>query len=100
MKISSKYTDGYTSLNKHVFGIYTCTLVVSYSESQLSDQQRELLSWNDEFAQKHSLHIIKSICLLSHYPFGDTFDKWLKYLHVSTYRPCPVDLKITKINNR
>ena len=55
----------------------------SHSESQLTEQQRELLGWNEEFAKHHSLHIIKAICLLSHYPFGDTFDNWLKYLHVS-----------------
>lgn len=53
------------------------------SESQLSAEQRELLGWNEEFAADHSLHMIKAICLLSHHPFGDTFDKWLKYLHVS-----------------
>lgn len=53
------------------------------SESQLTEQQCDLLGWDEDFAQNHSLHIIKAICLLSHYPFGDTFDKWLKYLHVS-----------------
>lgn len=54
-----------------------------HRESALTEQQQELLSWNEEFAKQHSLHIIKSICLLSHYPFGDTFDRWLRYLHVS-----------------
>lgn len=56
---------------------------ITCSESQLSAEQRELLGWNEEFAADHSLHMIKAICLLSHHPFGDTFDKWLKYLHVS-----------------
>jgi len=49
----------------------------------LSVEQKELLGWNEEFGAQHSLHMIKAICLLSHHPFGDTFDKWLKYLHVS-----------------
>ncbi|KAH8387922.1 hypothetical protein KR093_010337 [Drosophila rubida] len=57
------------------------TFYEDYDESQLSAEQRELLGWNEEFASQHSLHMIKAICLLSHHPFGDTFDKWLKYLH-------------------
>ncbi|KRF94110.1 DENN domain-containing protein Crag isoform X2 [Drosophila mojavensis] len=57
------------------------TFYEDYDESLLSAEQRELLGWDEEFAAQHSLHMIKAICLLSHHPFGDTFDKWLKYLH-------------------
>ncbi|XP_032594944.1 DENN domain-containing protein Crag isoform X2 [Drosophila grimshawi] len=57
------------------------TFYEDFDESQLSAEQRDLLGWNEEFASQHSLHMIKAICLLSHHPFGDTFDKWLKYLH-------------------
>lgn len=53
------------------------------SEQDLTDEQRELLSWTANSHQTHSLHSIKAICVLSHYPFGDTFDRWLSYLHVS-----------------
>lgn len=70
-------------LKKYEHSLYFLVRSPTCSESQLSDQQCELLGWNEEFGENHSLHIIKSICLLSHYPFGDTFDKWLKYLHVS-----------------
>lgn len=66
-----------------MFKIISNAKFPSHSESQLTEQQRELLCWDEEFAKHHSLHIIKAICLLSHYPFGDTFDNWLKYLHVS-----------------
>ncbi|XP_034490572.1 DENN domain-containing protein Crag isoform X2 [Drosophila innubila] len=57
------------------------TFYEDYDESQLSPDQKELLGWSEEFGSQHSLHMIKAICLLSHHPFGDTFDKWLKYLH-------------------
>ncbi|XP_064554916.1 DENN domain-containing protein Crag isoform X1 [Drosophila montana] len=57
------------------------TFYEDYDASLLSAEQCELLGWDEEFASRHSLHMIKAICLLSHHPFGDTFDKWLKYLH-------------------
>lgn len=55
------------------------------SEDDLTDEQRELLSWTSNSHQTHSLHSIKAICVLSHYPFGDTFERWLTYLHVSNF---------------
>lgn len=57
----------------------------------LTNEQREMLDWNDETKSNNSLHVNKAICLLSHYPFGDTFEKWLQYLHVciDTFRPIP-----------
>jgi len=61
--------------------------IYTFSESKLSAEQKELLGWDEEFGAQHSLHMIKAICLLSHHPFGDTFDKWLKYLHVSLHSP-------------
>ncbi|XP_030380692.1 DENN domain-containing protein Crag isoform X2 [Scaptodrosophila lebanonensis] len=77
------------------------TFYEDFEESQLSAEQRELLGWDEEFAKRHSLHIIKAICLLSHHPFGDTFDKWLKYLHrMVVYGdniPIPVERYITQL---
>jgi len=50
----------------------------------LTAHQKELLEWNDDETHlTHSLHINKSICLLSHYPFGDTFKNWLQFLQVN-----------------
>ncbi|XP_059619595.1 DENN domain-containing protein Crag isoform X1 [Phlebotomus argentipes] len=46
----------------------------------LTAEQKELLEWNEEMADTHTLHANKSICLLSHHPFGDTFEKWLQFL--------------------
>lgn len=53
-----------------------------FSESNLTEQQKELLEWTDESKENFSLHVNKAICLLSHHPFGDTFEKWLQFLQV------------------
>lgn len=50
-------------------------------EEEVSDEQKELLGYTDNGA--HVLHVNKSICLLSHWPFYYTFDKWLHFLYVS-----------------
>uniref|UniRef100_A0A336K1N9 CSON010684 protein n=1 Tax=Culicoides sonorensis TaxID=179676 RepID=A0A336K1N9_CULSO len=65
------------------------------SADSLTDQQKEMLGWNDEVAETHSLHMNKSICLLSQYPFGDTFERWLQYLHhlASLNEPLPVPIE-------
>lgn len=55
------------------------------SESYLTNEQREMLDWNEESKLNSSLHVNKAICLLSHFPFGDTFEKWLQYLHVCIF---------------
>ncbi|XP_005182820.1 DENN domain-containing protein Crag isoform X1 [Musca domestica] len=91
------------TVNDGTYKVYgsALTFYEDFDDSKLSDQQRELLGWNEEFAQNHSLHIIKAICLLSHYPFGDTFDKWLKYLHrMVVYEknlPIPIERYITQL---
>ncbi|XP_050331360.1 DENN domain-containing protein Crag isoform X2 [Bactrocera neohumeralis] len=71
------------TVNDGTYKVYgsALTFYEDFEESALNDKQRELLGWDEVFAKQHSLHIIKSICLLSHYPFGDTFDRWLRYLH-------------------
>ncbi|KAJ6636801.1 DENN domain-containing protein Crag, partial [Pseudolycoriella hygida] len=51
-----------------------------FDENDLTEQQKELLEWTDESKNNFSLHVNKAICLLSHHPFGDTFEKWLQFL--------------------
>jgi hypothetical protein len=42
----------------------------------------------------YTVNTIKSICILSHYPFFDTFEKFLRYLHkVAHSGPYPVPLE-------
>lgn len=58
------------------------TFYEEFDKTNLSDAQRELLQITDkETDNTFSLHVNKSICLLSHYSFGDTFEKWLSFLH-------------------
>lgn len=56
---------------------------VIYSPAQLTDDQKEMLDWTDESPAKCTLHVNKAICILSHHPFGDTFEKWLRFIYVS-----------------
>lgn len=56
-----------------------------YSDATLNQQQKDLLDWGTESPKTHSLHVNKSICILSRWPFGDTFEKWLQFLHVSIH---------------
>lgn len=55
----------------------------AYSPSQLTEKQKEMLDWTDDSPVNCSLHVNKAICLLSHHPFGDTFEKWLRFIYVS-----------------
>lgn len=79
------------NLSKFEFGgflfFFFCILHISklcfnFSCDKLTEQQKELLEWTDESVKDHSLHVNKAICLLSPYPFGDTFEKWLQFLQV------------------
>lgn len=55
---------------------------INYSSAQLNDKQKEMLDWTDDSPANCSLHVNKAICLLSHHPFGDTFEKWLRFIYV------------------
>lgn len=55
-----------------------------FSHENLSDHQKELLEWDEDSHNNLSLHVNKAICLLSPHPFGDTFEKWLQFLQVSS----------------
>lgn len=56
------------------------TFYEKISSDKLSEEQIEYFAYekNDNF----SLHVNKSICVLSHWPFADTFESWLLFLHV------------------
>lgn len=51
----------------------------------MSKEQRAWLDMEDfydESAPKdYTVNTIKSICILSHWPFFDTFEKFLRFLH-------------------
>lgn len=66
----------------HVIRVYAIS-----STKQLSEKQKEMLGWVDD-ELTGSLHVNKAICLLSHHPFGDSFEKWLRFLYVSVVVFC------------
>ncbi|XP_039500306.1 DENN domain-containing protein Crag isoform X1 [Drosophila santomea] len=101
--ISPVFSTFVLTVNDGTYKVYgsALTFYEDYDESQLSAEQKELLGWDEDFGAQHSLHMIKAICLLSHHPFGDTFDKWLKYLHrmvlYDVNIPIPVERYITQL---
>ncbi|KAH8240501.1 hypothetical protein KR038_007994 [Drosophila bunnanda] len=101
--ISPVFSTFVLTVNDGTYKVYgsALTFYEDFNESQLSEEQKELLGWDEKFGAQHSLHMIKAICLLSHHPFGDTFDKWLKYLHrmvlYGVNIPIPVERYITQL---
>ncbi|XP_037938686.1 DENN domain-containing protein Crag isoform X2 [Teleopsis dalmanni] len=101
--ISPVFSTFVLTVNDGTYKVYgsALTFYEDFDAMNLNEQQRELLEWDDEFAKNHSLHINKAICILSHHPFGDTFDKWLKYLHrmvvFGVDLPIPIERYITQL---
>ncbi|XP_036319544.1 DENN domain-containing protein Crag isoform X3 [Rhagoletis pomonella] len=101
--ISPVFSTFVLTVNDGSYKVYgsALTFYEDFEESELTAKQRELLCWDEAFAKHNSLHIIKSICLLSHYPFGDTFDRWLRYLQRLAVRgvdlPVPIERYITQL---
>lgn len=61
------------------------TFYERYPEEKMKKEQRAWLDMediNDEsVAKDYTINTIKSICILSHWPFFDTFEKFLRFLH-------------------
>ncbi|XP_058454899.1 DENN domain-containing protein Crag isoform X2 [Malaya genurostris] len=91
------------TVNDGTYKVYgsALTFYEDFNENHLNDQQRELLEWTPESQKTHSLHVNKSICLLSRWPFGDTFEKWLQFLHATSVLneaiPVPIERYITHL---
>jgi DENN domain-containing protein 4 len=78
------------------------TFYENFNERYLTEQQREFFDWdNPDVCNSNSLHVNKSICILSNYPFGDTFEKWLIYLQMMAScnlpLPTPIERYITHL---
>lgn len=58
---------------------------VPFSVGDMTDEQKELLGWTERMSETHTFHVSKSICLLSHYSFGETFERWLIFLQVGLF---------------
>ncbi|XP_055372585.1 DENN domain-containing protein Crag [Condylostylus longicornis] len=91
------------TVNDGTYKVYgsALTFYEDFDPHLLNEKQQELLGWNDEFQQTHSFHTNKAICLLSHYPFGDTFEKWLRYLQrlsiLNENLPIPIERYIVQL---
>lgn len=59
------------------------TFYEQYSEKNLTEKQKELLDYTE--GSDFVLHTNKSICVLSHWPFSDDLETWLRWLHVSYF---------------
>ncbi|CAH0399446.1 unnamed protein product [Chilo suppressalis] len=78
------------------------TFYESYPYTQLSESQMEQLGWRAGVSQNtHSVHINKCVCLLSRWPFSDTFERWLLYILEMSWSkqplPIPVERYITHL---
>ncbi|KOB72125.1 Uncharacterized protein OBRU01_06281 [Operophtera brumata] len=64
------------------------TFYEKYPHTQLNEYQIDQLGWRVDVTQNtHSLHANKSICLLSRWPFSETFERWLLYVLLSPTNP-------------
>ncbi|XP_035218494.1 C-myc promoter-binding protein-like [Stegodyphus dumicola] len=58
------------------------TFYEAFPEAKLNDEMKVQLNYvTDEHRKNKCLQMNKSICLLSRWPFFDTFEKFLRYLH-------------------
>ncbi|XP_032776750.1 DENN domain-containing protein Crag isoform X6 [Daphnia magna] len=74
------------------------TFYERYPEEKMTKEQKAWLDMedvNDGTTEKdYTVNTIKSICILSHFPFFDTFEKFLRFLHkVAHSGPYPVPLE-------
>lgn len=57
------------------------TFYETFPASRLTEEQVKELGYDSK--SNYVLNANKSICVLSHWPFSDTFERWLSFLYVS-----------------
>ncbi|XP_071522389.1 DENN domain-containing protein Crag isoform X1 [Panulirus ornatus] len=72
--------EGNTEAVEKVYGA-AVTFYEKFPHNHLTQEQREILKLNEHFGRHNIVHTNKCICILSRWPFFDTFDRFLKYLH-------------------
>lgn len=58
-----------------------------YDKSLLNEEQKLRLGLDDQSKSKYETYAIKSICILSRWPFFDCFEKFLTFLHRLVFHP-------------
>ncbi|XP_018574425.1 DENN domain-containing protein 4C isoform X2 [Anoplophora glabripennis] len=75
------------------------TFYEKFSADYLTEEQKGLLEYSDD--SKFALNVNKSICILSHWPFSEDFEMWLRWLHaiVASGEPqtIPIERYITQL---
>ncbi|XP_045511840.1 DENN domain-containing protein Crag isoform X1 [Pieris brassicae] len=73
------------------------TFYENYSHTKLMEGHEELLGWRSGVSQNtHSLHANKCICLLSRWPFSDSFERWLLYILELSLSKEPLSIPIER----
>ncbi|XP_048484617.1 DENN domain-containing protein Crag [Plutella xylostella] len=73
------------------------TFYESYPHTRLDDHQMEELGWRRGVSHAtHSLHVNKTICLLSRWPFSDTFERWLMYIWEMSLSKTPLNIPVER----
>ncbi|XP_049872038.1 DENN domain-containing protein Crag isoform X2 [Pectinophora gossypiella] len=73
------------------------TFYESYPYAQLTEYQMEQLGWRVGVTQNtHSLHVNKCVCLLSRWPFSDTFERWLLYILEMSWSKQPLNIPVER----
>ncbi|XP_045538739.1 DENN domain-containing protein Crag [Papilio machaon] len=73
------------------------TFYERYPHEQLSPWQQEQLGWRAGVSHiSHSTHVIKCICLLSRWPFSDTFERWLLYILDMSWSEEPLHVPVER----
>ncbi|XP_066939251.1 DENN domain-containing protein Crag isoform X6 [Macrobrachium rosenbergii] len=72
--------EGNTEAVEKVYGA-AISFYEKYSHDRLTQEQRESLKLDEHFGWHNIVHTNKCICILSRWPFFDTFEKFLRYLH-------------------
>lgn len=73
----------------------------AFDISRLSDEQRNRLGISgDDELQDYELYAVKSICILSRWPFFDCFEKFLLFLHRLVFNPKYFEFDSSSHKNR
>ncbi|CAG4943668.1 unnamed protein product [Parnassius apollo] len=73
------------------------TFYEEFDHTQLSIWQQEQLGWREGVTHTtHSTHAIKCICLLSRWPFSDTFERWLLYILEMSWSKEPLNIPVER----
>ncbi|KAL4717031.1 hypothetical protein ACJJTC_016918, partial [Scirpophaga incertulas] len=73
------------------------TFYEQYPHELLTESQMEQLGWRAGVSQTtHAVHINKCVCLLSRWPFSDTFEKWLLYILEMSWSKQPLSIPVER----